>query len=282
MALIRLAGMGLKGLAGLGAKKGIGKAIAPAVRGLAADAAILGGGSAAIGTAMDLGLNDGIYNRQQELLEQGPREDGTYRINLGDKINSGISGFFGGNTIDPASMKTAKGNRNFQEINKPENALLKAALIEQGVDLSKAGRGTENILSLSAEFAEPIAATKRKKAFETGEKEYTQSQRYLDAITERDYNRGVQETAREDRLSREKQTRGDRLSREKQARLDSIDNRESSYNQAMAELDFKKGQSNREFDYQDRVLDYKSKQRKAERMQQIAMALGALPGLFGV
>ena len=271
MALIRLAGMGLKGLAGLGAKKGIGAAIAPTVRGLAADAVILGGGGAALSTAMDLGLNDGIYNRQQELLNQGPREDGTYRINLGDKINSGISGFFGGDTIDPASMKTAKGNRNFQEINKPENALLKAALIEQGVDLSKAGRGTENILSLGAEFAEPIAATKRKKKFEQGEQEYVQSRAYQDAITERDYNRGVQETAR-----------GDRLAREKQARLDSIDTRESSYNQAMAELDFKKGQSNREFDYQDRVLDYKSKQRKAERMQQIAMALGALPGLFSI
>ena len=48
---------------------------------------------------------------------QGPKEDGTYDINLGDRINSGISGFFGGRLLIHASMKTAKGNRNFQEIN---------------------------------------------------------------------------------------------------------------------------------------------------------------------
>ena len=72
----------------------------------------------------------------------------------------------------------------------------------------------------------------------------------------------------------------DNQTKEKIARQDRLASEQNSLNQALAELEFKKGQSNREFDYQDRLLDYKMKERKADRMQKIAMALGGLGQLF--
>ena len=65
-------------------------------------------------------------------------------------------------------------------------------------------------------------------------------------------------------------------------RQDKLTSQQQILDRDMADLAFKESQSKRQFDYDDRVLDYKMKQRKAERMQQIAMALGAMPGLFGI
>ncbi len=256
---LRLAGKGL----GMLAKPGIGGQIARGIGGTALTA----GAIEASPTVYGLATGDAIKSAQDEILKQGTT-DGTYDINLGNRLKSTISGVLGGKTIDDKSLAARKKDKNkYSLLEGEENALFRKQL--QSIGVNPEDIAGSSVSGLKAEYADQIRRKGLQTDTETAIALRSLDPSYIDPKETQTYNR-----------NEAKQARFDRLSREKQARLDSIDARESSYMQAMAELDFKKGQSNREFDYQDRVLDYKSKQRKAERMQQIAMALGALPGLF--
>ncbi len=261
MALLRLAG----GAFNLLRKPGV---VSNVAKGLAADAALVGGVTAvpaAIGTG--LGLSDGsLIDDATTRLSKQDRPGNDYRIGVGDRALSTLSKFLGGEGIDQDTIKAKKTlirDKELKDLYKDDITAF-GGTYKPGLDKGTYARQLDDA---KAEYAR---------------KRTTEAPGYIDQKEAQTYRRGKEKEAQTYRRGKEEESRLDRLSREKQARLDSIDNRESSYNQAMAELDFKKGQSNREFDYQDRVLDYKSKQRKAERMQQIAMALGALPGLFGV
>ena len=250
MALLRLAG----GAFNLLRKPGV---VSNVAKGLAADAALVGGVTAvpaAIGTG--LGLSDGsLIDDATTRLSKQERPGGDYRIGVGDRALSTLSKFLGGEGIDQDTIKAKKTlirDKELKDLYKDDITAF-GGTYKPGLDKGTYARQLDDA---KAEYAR---------------KRTTEAPGYIDPKEEQKYRRG-----------KEKEARFDRLSREKQARLDSIDTRETGYMQAMAELDFKKGQSNREFDYQDRVLDYKSKQRKAERMQQIAMALGAMPQLFGI
>jgi len=250
MAILRLAG----GAFNLLRKPGVVNNVA---RGLAADAALVGTVTAvpaAIGTG--LGLADGsLIDDATTRLSKQDRPGGDFKIGYGDRALSTLSKFLGGeginqDTID--SKKTLIRDKELKDLYKDDITAF-GGTYKPGLDKGTYARQLDD--------AKAAYAAKRTR----------EAPGYIDPVDTQNYRR-----------DRDKEARTDRLGREKQARLDSIDNRESSYMQAMAELDFKKGQSNREFDYQDRVLDYKGKQRKAERMQQIAMALGAMPRLFGI
>ena len=248
MALLRLAGAGLNLLR----KPGV---INNVARGLAADAALVGTVTAvpaAIGTG--LGLSDGsLIDDATTRLSKQDRPGGDFKIGYGDRALSSLSKLFNGEEIDQDTIKAKKTlirDKKLKDLYKDDITAF-GGTYKPGLDKGTYARQLDDA---KAEYAR---------------KRTTEAPGYIDPKETQTYRRGIEDRDRKDRLTREKQ-----------ARLDSIDNRESSYMQAMAELDFKKGQSNREFDYQDRVLDYKSSQRKAERMQQIAMALGALPGLF--
>jgi len=269
--------MSLKGLAGVGSKEAFkigGRTLGSLGREALVDAALLGGGTAvvsqapsAVSTGIGLATGDAIKSAQDEILKQGTT-DGTYDIDLGNQLKSSISGMFGGKTIDQKSLKGRKKDKNrYSLLEGEDNALFRKQL--QGIGVNPEDIAGSSVSGLKAQYADQIRRKGLQTDTETAIALRALDPSYIDPKETQKYNR-----------DQTKQARLDTLTREKQARLDSIDNRESSYMQAMAELDFKKGQSNREFDYQDRVLDYKSKQRKAERMQQIAMALGALPQLF--
>ena len=267
--LLRLAGMGLRGLG-----KGVTNpgAVGKIVRGVgttAAELGVLSGLTAAGGTAIDLGLNDGIYNRQQELLNKGPKNDGSYQLNLGDRIKSGISGAFGGETFSPEDMKGALGDRNFRTINDPKNAAIKADLVRAGVDLSRAGRGTENIDSLSAEFSGKIAKGKRKDAF-------NEKVELADLLDQR--RRSSPEYIRERAIADE--ARDFRRQSSIDSRNDALLGRQQSLDLGMAQLNASSANANREFDYLDKKLDYDAVIKKDARRAKILAALGGLGMMF--
>ena len=268
--LLRLAGMGGKALLGMGAKKGVGAAVGRFGREALADAAIVGGVTqlpSIISGGYGLATGDSIKSAQDEILKQGTT-DGTYDINLGDRIKSTLSGAIGGETIDQKSLKGRKQEKNrYSLLSDDANALFRKQL--QGIGVNPEDVAGGSVSGLKAEYSDQIRRKELQKEAEVLNLIKKSDPSYIDPKEVQTYNR-----------EQTKQTRLDRLEREKQARLDSFDTRSANLAQAMAELDFKKGQSNRDFDYQNRVLDYKSKQRKAERMQQIAMALGGLGTLF--
>jgi len=256
---LRLAGRGL----GMLAKPGIGGKIARGIGGTALTA----GAFEAAPSVYGLATGDAIKSAQDEILQQGTT-DGTYDINFGNQLKSTISGAFGGKTIDDASLAVRKKQKNtYSLLEDPKNALFKKQLL--GIGVNPEDVAGDSVLGLQAKYSDDIASAKRKKLFAEGQDEYRNSQAYLDAVTEREYNKGVQETAR-----------GDRLTREKQARLDSIDNREASYAQAMADLDFKKGQSNRDYDFRTKELEYNAAIKKDARRAKILAALGGLGMMF--
>ena len=270
--LLRLAGMGGKALLGMGAKKGVGAAVGRFGREALADAALVGGAMqlpSAISAGYGLATGDAVKSAQDEILRQGTT-DGTYDIDLGNQLKSSISGMLGGKTIDQESLKGRKKDKNkYSLLEGEENALFRKQL--QGIGVNPEDIAGSSVSGLKAEYADQIRRKDLQTDTETAIALRALDPSYIDPKETQTYTR-----------EQTKQARLDTLTREKQARLDSIDNRESSYMQAMAELDFKKGQSNRDFDYQDRMLDYKMKQSKADRMQKIAMALGGLGSLFAV
>ncbi len=256
----RIAGWALRGLTGAGAKGGMkigGRTLGSMVREAGTDAALIYGASQ-VPNVVGAGLNaaDGglVSDRLEELAKEGT-QGGKYDIELGDKFGNVVSGAFGAVGIGDGAQVTQKSVKARAQSNREE----RFKPLFEGVGVS-----------LTPGLSEGAYKNELAKATEDYDRGVTErSLPYQSGQEEKYYRRGKDEEARKDRLTREKQ-----------ARLDSIDNRDASLAQAMAELDFKKGQSNRDFDYQNRVLDYKSKQRKAERMQQIAMALGGLGTLF--
>ena len=258
---LRLAGKSL----GMLTKPGIGGKIARGIGGTAAGYAALESAPALYGIA----TGDSIKSAQDEILKQGTT-DGTYDINLGNRIKSTLSGALGGKTIDDDSLAARKKEKNTYSLLKdPKNALFRKQLLGIGVNPEDVAGGS--VLGLQAQYSDDIEAAKRKKLFNEGQDEYKQSQAYQDLVTEREYNKGVQETAR-----------GDRLSREKQARLDSLDNRADSLALAMADLDFKKGESNRDYDFRTKQLEYDAAIKKDARRAKILAALGGLGMMFAV
>ena len=249
--LLRLAGMGGKALFGMGAKKGVGAAVGRFGREALADAALVGGITQipnAIGTG--IGIAEGtLVDDRLDKLSAGDARDGKYRIPVMDRLRSSLDQLTGGEGITQESIAGRKQDnleRDMRKLFEKEGGVL-----TPGGDIGSYNKQLRQLKQDNANEA------------------LTRSQPYIDSQERID----LQD-------KRFEQQRLDTLSKEKQARLDSIDTRSANLAQAMAELDFKKGQSNRDFDYQNRVLDYKSKQRKTERMQQIAMALGGLGSLF--
>ena len=270
MALIRLAGMGLKGLAGLGAKKGAGAAIGRFGREALADAALVGGITQipnAIGLGYGMATGDLKKDTEREIINRGKDEDG-YQINFGDRVKGILTG-----GIDDKSLDARKGSMNLQELNAPKNAARKQALINAGVNVSgiDGGRGKESIDALEAEFADDIfeAQLQREAGIKRGIRD-----------SDPEYISPKAQLAKQE--ARERIAYDDNQTQLKLAREDSLSRDRNNLTQALAQMEFEKSKANRQFDYDDRVLDYNMKAKKAERMQQIAMALGALPGLFGV
>jgi len=243
---LRLAGKGL----GMLAKPGIGGKIARGVGGTA-----LGYGAFEAAPTV-LGAADGSLasDRLEELAGTKP-QGGKYKITTQDRLGNVVSdlaskiGIGDGAQVTQGSVK-ARAQSNREERFKP--------LFEQyGVTVTPG-------------LSEGAYKNELGKAREAYDKGVTQrSLGYQSGQEEKSYNRGRLEMQYNDNQSKEKIARQDRLASE-----------QNSLNQALAELEFKKGQSNREFDYQDRMLDYKMKERKADRMQKIAMALGGLGQLF--
>jgi len=258
----RLAGWALKGLTGVGSKGAMkigGRTLGSMGREALTDAALIYGASQvpnAIGTGLSAADGSLSSDRLEALVKEGT-QGGSYKINTQDKIGNAISGALGsigigdGAQVTQGSVK-ARAQSNLEERYKPMLAQYGAV----GTAGANEGQLQNELLRAKESFDRGV--TERSLGYQSGQEE-------------KFYNRGIREMQYDDNQTKEKVARQDRLASE-----------QNSLNQALAELEFKKGQSNREFDYQDRVLDYKGKQRKAERMQQIAMALGALPELFGI
>ena len=266
--LLRLAGMGGKALFGLGAKKGAGAAIGRFGREALADAALVGGITQipnAIGLGYGMATGDLKKDTEREIINRGKDEDG-YQINLGDRVKGFLTG-----GIDDKSLDTRKGSMNLAELNDPKNAARKQALKNAGVNVSADGRGRESIDALEAEFADDILESqlKKKAGIERGLR-----------ISDPDYISPKAELAKAE--ARARIAYDDNQTQLKLAREDSLSRDRNNLTQALAQMEFEKSKANRQFDYDDRVLEYNMKAKKAERMQQIAMALGALPGLFGI
>ena len=256
----RIAGWALRGLTGVGSKGAMkigGRTLGSMVREAGTDAALIYGASQ-VPNVVGAGLNaaDGSMtsDRIEDLVKEGT-QGGEYKIGLGDKAGNVVSGLFGSVGIGDGAQVTQESVAARAQSNREER--FKPLLEQFGVAVTPG----------LSEGAYKNELAKAKEKYDKGVTE--RSLGYQSGQEEKYYRRGKDEEARKDRLTREKQ-----------ARLDSIDTRSANLAQAMAELDFKKGQSNRDFDYQNRVLDYKMKSKKAERMKQIAMALGGLGTLF--
>ena len=252
---LRLAGKAL----GMLAKPGIGGKIARGIGGTALTAGAFEAAPIAYGVA----TGDLKKDTEREIIQRGKDEDG-YQMNFGDQVKGFITG-----GINEKSLDARKGSMNLQELNDPKNAARKQALINAGVDVSADGRGKESIDALSAEFADDIVESqlKREAGIKRGIRDSDPA--YINPKTE---------LAKAD--ARARMAYNDNQTQLKLAREDSLSRDRNNLTQALAQMEFDKSKANRQFDYDERMLDYKMKERKAERMQKIAMALGGLGQLF--
>jgi len=258
----RLAGWALKGLTGVGSKEAMkigGRTLGSMGREALTDAALIYGASQvpnAIGTGLSAADGSLVSDRVEALAGTEP-QGGKYKITTQDRFGNVVSDLASKVGIGDGAQVTQKSvaaRKQLNDYNDFKDAYSKVGSVApKGVSRGELERGLKLAVEADAE------------------RQLKGSLGYLNAEEAKTYTRGRQEMQYDDNQSKEKIARQDRLASE-----------QNSLNQALAELEFKKGQSNREFDYQDRVLDYKGKQRKAERMQQIAMALGAMPRLFGI
>ena len=256
----RLAGWALRGLTGAGSKGAMkigGRTLGSMAREAGTDAALIYGASQ-VPNVVGAGLNaaDGSMtsDRIEDLVKEGT-QGGDYKIGLGDKFGNVVSGAFGAVGIGDGAQVTqesvkARAQSNLEDTYKPMLAQYGA------VGTKGASEGQLKNELLKAKELYDKGVTERSLGYQSGQEE-------------KEYNRGRLELQYNDNQTKEKVARQDRLASE-----------QNSLNQALAELDFKKGQANRQYDYDNRMLDYKMKERKADRMQKIAMALGGLGQLF--
>ena len=254
---LRLAGK----LPSLLMKPGIGGQLARGV----GEAAAVTGAFAAAPTAYGLVTGDLKKDTEREIIKRGKDEDG-YQMNFGDHLKSILTG-----GIDEKSLDNRKGSMNLQELNDPKNAARKQALINAGVNVSgiDGGRGKEGIDALEAKFADDILESqlKREAGIKRGIRDSDPA--YINPKTELAKADARARIAYDDNQTQLKLAREDSLSRDR-----------NNLTQALAQMEFDKSKANRQFDYDERMLDYKMKERKADRMQKIAMALGGLGQLF--
>ena len=257
---LRLAGRGL----GMLFKPGVGGQIA---RGVAGTGAVMAAPSV-VSTAQS-----GVGDVQDRILSEQANKLSTedYKIGIGDQFRGGLNQALGaigigdGSGITQDSLSARKSQRDLDTLNKDSEfvqQLKRADYIPQLGD-TKA--------KLTAKFGKKI---RENKAADELQAAITQ------AAGLSEYNRSTPEYKREMRLADE--DRSIRNQSAIDARNDQLLARQQSLDLGMAQLNSQSARDNREFDYQDRVLDYNMKAKKAERMQKIAMALGALPGLFGI
>ena len=154
---LRLAGK----LPSLLMKPGIGGQLA---REALADAALVGGAMqlpSAISAGYGLATGDSIESAQDEILRKGTT-DGTYDINLGDRIKSTLSGALGGKTIDDASLKARGQEKNrYSLLEDDANALFRKQL--QGIGVNPEDVAGGSVSGLKAEYADQI----RRKGLQT-------------------------------------------------------------------------------------------------------------------
>ena len=256
----RLAGWALRGLTGAGSKGAMkigGRTLGSMVREAGTDAALIYGASQvpnAIGAGISAAEGNVTSDRLEELAGTKP-QGGKYKITTQDKLGNLFSGALGSVGIGDGAQVTqesvkARAQSNLEDRYKP--------MLEQygAVGTKGASEGQLKNELLKAKELYDKGVTERSLGYQSGQEEKA-------------YNRGRLEMQYNDNQSKEKIARQDRLASE-----------QNSLNQALAELDFKKGQANRQYDYDNRMLDYKMKERKADRMQKIAMALGGLGQLF--
>ena len=258
--LLRLAGGLGRSLTGIGAKEGIkigGRTLGSMGREALTDAALIYGASQvpnAVGVG--LGAADGsLASDRIEALAGTKPQGGKYKITTQDRLGNVVSdlaskvGIGDGAQVTQESIAARKGLNDYNDFKDAYSKV--GAVAPKNVSRGELERG----LKLATE-----ADAERRLKGSIG---------YLNQEEAKTYTRGRQEMQYDDNQTKEKVARQDRLASE-----------QNSLNQALAELEFKKGQSNREFDYQERLLDYKRQERKSDRMKQIAMALGGLGSLF--
>ena len=259
----RLAGWALKGLTGAGSKGAMkigGRTLGSMGREALTDAALIYGASQvpnAIGVG--LGAADGSLasDRLEELAGTKP-QGGKYKITTQDRLGNVVSdlaskvGIGDGAQVTQESIAARKGLNDYNDF---KDAYSKVGAVAP----KNVSRGEKIFLERGLKLATEADAERRLKG----------SIGYLNQEEAKTYTRGRQEMQYDDNQTKEKIARQDRLASE-----------QNSLNQALAELDFKKSQANRQYDYDNRMLDYKMKERKADRMQKIAMALGGLGQLF--
>ena len=243
---LRLAGKA----AGMLAKPGIGGKIARGIGGTA-----LGYGAfEAAPSVINAAEGNLASDRLEELAGTKP-QGGKYKITTQDRLGNVLSGALGSVGIGDGAQVTQEGVKARAQSNLEER--YKPMLEQYGaVGTKGASEGQLKNELLKAKELYDKGVTERSLGYQSG-------------LEEKAYNRGRLEMQYNDNQSKEKIARQDRLASE-----------QNSLNQALAELEFKKGQANRQYDYDNRMLDYKMKERKADRMQKIAMALGGLGQLF--
>ena len=258
MAIIRLAGAGLKALAGMGAKEGAkqgikalgGRTLGSIAREGLVDAAVIGGVTqipGAVSTGYGLATGDAIDDRLTDLTSR-QRADGTYKIGLGDKALSSLSQMLGGEGITQDTIK----DKATQIKSKAVEDAYKEKIGAFGGNYTKGMSEGEALQELSR------AQTAKEQS------DYKGSVQYQDAINERDYNRTIADIAREDRLAAQSDAREDRL-------LD----RRQTLDMNMANLAFKEAESKRQFDIE-------SKRSHKEKMAAIIAGLAGLGGAFAI
>ena len=258
---LRLAGRAL----GMLAKPGVGGKIARGV----GESALAAGVFAGAGPAYDLVTGNAVEKAQDEILKKGTT-DGTYDIDFGNRVKSTISGILTGgkDTIDDASLEARKKEKNTYSLLKdPKNALFRKQLL--GIEVNPEDIAGGSVLGLKAEYSDQIRRKELQKEAEVLNLIKKSDPSYIDPKETQTYNR-----------NQAKEARLDRLTREKQARLDSLDSRADSLAQSMANLDFKKGESNREYDFRTKQLAYDAGIKKDARRAKILASLGGLGLLF--
>ena len=246
---LRLAGK----LPGLLMKPGIAGSLARGV----GETALVSGAFAAAPAAYDYATGKSKRSLQDDLLERGKDVDGGYDTNMLDRMLYGDS-------VSDDALDTRKSKKQLTSLEE-NNSVLLSKLTQAGVIKDVTGKRSAS--QLMADYEPQLS-----QLAETKERDKLRRAK--------NFEREQPEYIREIRLQDEDRDRRNQASID--SRNDQLLARQQSLDLGMAQLNSQSARDNREFDYQDRVLDYNMKAKKAERMQKIAMALGALPGLFGI
>ena len=244
---LRLAGK----LPSLLMKPGIGGAL---TRGIA-ESALVTGAFAGAPAAYDFATGKSKTALQDDLIERGKDVDTGYDTNMLDRV-------LYGDAVSDEAIDTRKAKKQLTSLEE-NNSVLLSKLTQAGVIKDVTGKRSAS--QLMADYEPQLSALA-----ETKERDKAQRAK--------DFERQQPEYLREIRLQDE--DRATRRQAATDARSDALLARQQSLDLGMAQLNSASAKSNREFDYQNRVLDYNMKARKAERMQKIAMALGGLGSLF--